>query len=127
MNLTGRWIGETQGSETQRRRWVIIQQGGRLKVLTRWDSELGWGCYPGSKAVGDHAFVVTTGWGDYRATPQGDGSLIVSRWVADTHDVVFRRQDAGAKHLCATIILRALNALAFRRWQARVEQGALGT
>ena len=126
MNFTGRWIGETQGCESEEHRWVIVQQGSTLTVLMRWDSEIGWGAYPGKVALGNQTFVVSTGRGDYQAAPQDNETFVVSRWVADRHDVVFRRQDAGVVRLIAGVVLRALNAFAFRRWRdaRRVEQNA---
>jgi hypothetical protein len=107
VNLTGRWIGQTQGLSTPFHHWFIYQRGKNVHIFARWKEEgvinhfQGW-------AVKDEGRFHIHARGDVRVSLQNDYSFIVPGWVGRfdepeddeehrTYDVVFYRRDRGWK------------------------------
>lgn len=105
MNLTGRWIGETQGCETRTHHWVIIQRGNYLNLYTRWEDEPHLQHIFESILSQDNSFTIHTSYGDFLALITEKQGFIVHQWVfkqienymVPAYDVVFRRKDNGFK------------------------------
>ncbi len=108
MNLTGRWIGETQGLCTEEHHWTIIQQGARLNLYTRWESEPRLSLYSPWLTLHEQSFVVETARGDHQAQIQTQDSFIVLEWIDDSYNVLFRRQDLGLKRVMYQLLLKVL-------------------
>ena len=109
VNLTGRWIGETQGCETQSHHWVIVQRGIFLDIYTRWESEAAlmfFGCC--WKMPDGQPLVIPTADGAYQAEMQDANTFLIYNWVGNTYNALFRRKDTGVKRIYYQVLLNVL-------------------
>lgn len=117
MELTGRWIGETQGTQTLLHHWAFVQQGQSLNVYTRWagESKLE-NFFALTKPDNNTTFTLKTGHGDFEASLINSQSFIVPKWVwvqegdklIPKFDVIFHRRDSGVQELYYSILLHLL-------------------
>ncbi len=123
VNLTGRWIGETQGAKTEAHHWVIKQQGRTLTFYTKWEKERH--LKPLYIALMDEE-----GWTFYykqinlRARLIDADHFVISKWVGYTingeftpyHDVAFQRRDEGIKRVYYWILINMMVSLKTGLW-----------
>jgi hypothetical protein len=79
MNLTGRWIGETQGCKTESHYWLLAQQGNMLNIYTRWESESHLRKFSEWVILGNNSFTIETVQGDFEAVLTNSQSFTVPK------------------------------------------------
>jgi hypothetical protein len=116
MNLTGRWIGETQEKNTERHRWLFVQRGQRLDIYTRWEFEDLWQArFTGDLLENNNLAIACSGEG-HQGIVTDSGQVIIYKWLGEqmgeqwvpTYDVVFLRQDNGVKRQVYNFLINAL-------------------
>lgn len=116
MNLTGRWIGETQGCKTELHYWLLVQQGNTLSLYTRWEGELHLRKFSEWVILGNNSFTIETRQGDFEAALTSPQSFTVPKWVPEwednkpipKYDVVFQRKDTGIKQMAYRMLISFL-------------------
>jgi hypothetical protein len=84
--FTGRWIGETQGSDSPAHVWEISQRGRYLTIETRWEGQTSVARMAGEALADEQAFVL----GEKKAVLVDAQHFIIRGW--DTNDI---RNDTG--------------------------------
>lgn len=116
MNLTGRWIGQTQGKETERHRWLFVQHGQHLDLYTRWEYEHLWHAhFEGDVLDSNHIAIACSGEDRY-GTVTDSSQVSIHKWLWEqegeqwvpTYDVVFLRQDNGFKKHTYSLLINIL-------------------
>jgi hypothetical protein len=97
-DLTGFWIGETQGKYTRVHEWLLTQRGERLFIQTRWAGERGRVNYTGRVLADQRAIRLESAGYIARTTghifviPQWVGKYVAGR-VVYTYTALFRRSN----------------------------------
>ncbi len=119
MNLTGRWIGQTQGKEGPLHYWLIVQHGNSIDLYTRWDFEPHLAIYAKWLPLQGNSFFIETCYGETEASVTHPTRFLVPKWVCErdgdylipTYDVVFNRLDKGFHQIRYRILIGLLTSL----------------
>ncbi|HSD83005.1 MAG TPA: hypothetical protein VLG46_04065, partial [Anaerolineae bacterium] len=77
MNLTGRWIGQTQEKDTERHMWLFVQRGQHFDLYTRWESEYLWRAHFKGDMLESKHFIISSWEEDRYGTITDSDQIIV--------------------------------------------------
>jgi hypothetical protein len=116
LGLTGRWLGETEGTETLLHFWALVQKGNYLNIYTRWEGETHLEIFAALVKPENNSFTLETGHGKFEATLINSQRFIIPKWVwvqegnkfIPKYDVVFYKRDGGTRELYYGVLLHVL-------------------
>lgn len=102
-DLTGVWVGETQGKATPLHRWIVVQRGHVLTFHTRYSTQLKYARFEGTMAPDGQSFSIITADEVYEVPLTDGDQFMVPMWVCKrkgrdlipTYSVRFRRRETG--------------------------------